>query len=154
MWIALILLRVIPDWNLLINFLSRLNLDLMLTKYSPYPWNCYAIYSCFISTFICINISFYLHSNLYFIINYIIFQTDLCSPTHSSSLTLPRLRITHQSLRWNMIISKDKDKDKTLPSLEKENLEVFGVLCHGDFSLDHLLFQVNKTSHVTTYCSG
>ena len=71
-----------------------------------------------------------------------------------------------------MIISKkkEKDKDKKLPSLEKENLEVFGVLCHGDFSLDHLLFQVNKyftchnllswikvvkkTSDFTTYCSG
>ena len=52
-----------------------------------------------------------------------------------------------------MTISKEKnkEKDKKLPSLEKENLEVFGVLCHGDFSLDHLLFQVNKyfTCHNT-----
>ena len=35
---------------------------------------------CFISTFICVNISFYLHSNLYFIINYIIFWKRSLQP--------------------------------------------------------------------------
>jgi len=35
----------------------------------------------------------------------------------------------------------------------EENLEVFGVLCHGDFSLDHLLFQYKSELESQLFCS-